>query len=78
MLCELAAEKEGAEMIEEEGATSVLTELLHSCNEGVGKQQRQNSLTKSPKFPFHLADQVPTSVIRGFHLHMIDLFTFHL
>lgn len=35
MLCELAADKEGAEMIEQEGATAPLTELLHSRNEGV-------------------------------------------
>ncbi|XP_033219607.1 armadillo segment polarity protein-like [Belonocnema kinseyi] len=35
VLCELAAEKEGAEMIEQEGATAPLTELLHSRNEGV-------------------------------------------
>ena len=37
VLCELAAEKEGAEMIEHEGATAPLTELLHSRNEGVGE-----------------------------------------
>ena len=37
VLCELAAEKEGAEVIEQEGATAPLTELLHSRNEGVGK-----------------------------------------
>lgn len=36
VLCELAADKEGAEMIEQEGATAPLTELLHSRNEGVG------------------------------------------
>merc|ERR1719216_201502 len=35
VLCELAADKEGADMIESEGATSPLTELLHSRNEGV-------------------------------------------
>ncbi len=37
LLCELAADKEGAEIIEQEGATAPLTELLHSRNEGVGK-----------------------------------------
>lgn len=37
VLCELAADKEGAEMIEQEGATAPLTELLHSRNEGVGE-----------------------------------------
>ena len=36
VLCELAADKEGALMIEQEGATAPLTELLHSRNEGVG------------------------------------------
>eukprot|EP00096_Caligus_rogercresseyi_P000149 TRINITY_DN1041_c0_g1_i1.p1 TRINITY_DN1041_c0_g1~~TRINITY_DN1041_c0_g1_i1.p1 ORF type:complete len:686 (-),score=196.02 TRINITY_DN1041_c0_g1_i1:710-2767(-) len=35
VLCELAADKEGAAMIESEGATAPLTELLHSRNEGV-------------------------------------------
>ena len=35
-MCELAADKEGAQMIEGEGATAPLTELLHSRNEGVG------------------------------------------
>ncbi|KAK3083157.1 hypothetical protein FSP39_015308 [Pinctada imbricata] len=35
VLCELAADKEGAELIEQEGATAPLTELLHSRNEGV-------------------------------------------
>jgi len=37
VLCELAADKEGAEVIEQEGATAPLTELLHSRNEGVGE-----------------------------------------
>ena len=37
VLCELAADKEGAEIIEQEGATAPLTELLHSRNEGVGE-----------------------------------------
>ncbi|XP_071743465.1 armadillo segment polarity protein [Lepeophtheirus salmonis] len=35
VLCELAADKEGAAMIESEGATAPLTELLHSRNDGV-------------------------------------------
>merc|ERR1719378_825948 len=35
VLCEVAADKEGASMIETEGATAPLTELLHSRNEGV-------------------------------------------
>jgi len=36
VLCELALEKESAEVIEQEGATSPLTELLHSRNDAVG------------------------------------------
>ena len=36
VLSELAEDKEGAEMVEAEGATAPLTELLHSRNEGVG------------------------------------------
>lgn len=36
VLCELTADKEGAEIIEAEGATTPLTELLHSANEAVG------------------------------------------
>ena len=39
VLCELAADKEGAVIIESEGATAPLTELLHSRNEGVGKSR---------------------------------------
>ena len=42
VLCELAADKEGAELIEQEGATAPLTELLHSRNEGVGKWKSRN------------------------------------
>jgi len=44
VLCELAADKEGADMIESEGATAPLTELLHSRNEGVGKRDVDLSL----------------------------------
>jgi len=35
VLCEIAHDKEGADMIEQEGATAPLTELLHSRNEAV-------------------------------------------
>lgn len=34
-MCELAIDKEVAELIEQEGATAPLTELLNSANEGV-------------------------------------------
>lgn len=37
VLCELAQDKNAANMIESEGAMSPLTELLHSKNEGVGR-----------------------------------------
>lgn len=37
VLCELAEDKEAADLMEQEGATAPLTELLHSRNEGVGK-----------------------------------------
>lgn len=43
VLCELAQDKEAAEAIEAEGATAPLTELLHSRNEGVGKQGRDRA-----------------------------------
>ena len=46
VLCELAADKEGAVMIEQEGATAPLTELLHSRNEGVGELVLKNICTK--------------------------------
>jgi catenin beta 1 len=38
VLCELAEDKEAADLMEQEGATAPLTELLHSRNEGVGKR----------------------------------------
>jgi len=38
VLCELAADKEGADMIDQEGAAAPVTDLLHSPNEGVGKK----------------------------------------
>ena len=37
MLCELAQDREGVAIIEGEGGTAPLTELLRSQNEGVGK-----------------------------------------
>ena len=47
VLCELASDKEGADMIEQEGATAPLTELLHSRNEGVGKALWTNFPTQN-------------------------------
>ena len=37
VLCELAAEKEGADVIEREDAGARLSELVHSSNEAVGE-----------------------------------------
>jgi len=37
VLCELAAEKEGVDVIEREDAGARLSELVHSSNEAVGE-----------------------------------------
>ena len=37
VLCELALDKQSAEMIDAEGASAPLMELLHSNNEGIGQ-----------------------------------------
>lgn len=37
VLCELALDKQSAEAIDAEGASSPLMELLHSDNEGIGR-----------------------------------------
>lgn len=69
VLCELAAEKEGAEMIEQEGATSVLTELLHSCNEGVATYAAavlfRLSEDKPRDFKKRLSAEMTSNVFRG-------------
>ena len=61
VLCELAADKEGADMIESEGATAPLTELLHSRNEGVGKFLLTLSATgeRSYKIPVFASIRMP-------------------
>ena len=57
VLCELAADKEGAQMIEGEGATAPLTELLHSRNEGVGMSSYEKMKYRHVrKFVFFLSD----------------------
>ena len=53
VLCELAADKEGADMIESEGATAPLTELLHSRNEGVGESIAEIFYNVSQTFLYH-------------------------
>ena len=40
VLCELALDKPSAELIDSEGASAPLMELLHSNNEGIGKTPR--------------------------------------
>lgn len=37
VLCELALDKQSAELIDAEGASAPLMELLHSNNEGIGR-----------------------------------------
>lgn len=37
VLCELALDKQSAELIDAEGASAPLMELLHSNNEGIGE-----------------------------------------
>lgn len=37
VLCELALDKHSAELIDAEGASAPLMELLHSNNEGIGR-----------------------------------------
>lgn len=36
VLCELVVDKDSAEIIEQEGATAPLNDLLHSSNDGIG------------------------------------------
>ena len=40
VLCELALDKPSAELIDSEGASAPLMELLHSNNEGIGRTCR--------------------------------------
>ena len=42
VLCEIAQDPEGATLIEHANASGPLTELLHSRNEGVGKELKEN------------------------------------
>jgi len=69
VLCELAADKEGAEMIEQEGATAPLTELLHSRNEGVATYAAavlfRVSEDKPHDFRKRLSVELTSSLFRG-------------
>lgn len=53
-LCELAIDKDGADMIEAEGATAPLTELLHSRNEGVGKCKQFDPMYQSIYYFYYI------------------------
>jgi len=74
VLCELAADKEGALMIKQEGATAPLTELKHSRNEGVGKAA-SNSICRSVSDPDFLQDMDPEKMPVKKNSH---LFNFHI
>lgn len=69
VLCELASEKEGAESIEQEGATAPLTELLHSRNEGVATYAAavlfRMSEDKPQDYKKRLSVELTSSLFRG-------------
>lgn len=46
-LCELALDKQSAEMIDAEGASAPLMELLHSNNEGIGETTSIKTTSKT-------------------------------
>lgn len=48
VLCELALDKQSAELIDAEGASAPLMELLHSNNEGIGMSIFFHSLLSFP------------------------------
>lgn len=69
VLCELAAEKEGAAIIEQEGANSCLTDLLHSPNEAVSTYAaavlfRLND-GKSPDCKKRFSAELTSNLFRG-------------
>lgn len=69
VLCELASDKEGAELIEQEGATAPLTELLHSRNEGVATYAAavlfRMSEDKPQDYKKRLSVELTSSLFRG-------------
>lgn len=68
MLCELAQGKEGADAIEREGATTILTELLHSRNEGIAAYAAavlfRMSEDKSQDYKKRLSVELTSSLFR--------------
>lgn len=68
VLCELAADKESADLIESAGATSPLTDLLHSRNEGVATYAAailfRMSEDKSQEYRKRLSLELTNSLLR--------------
>ena len=68
MLCELAQDKEGAEAIEAENATTPLTDLLHSRNEGIAAYAAavlfRMSEDKSQDYKKRLSVELTSSLFR--------------
>lgn len=68
VLCELAQDKEGADAIEREGATTILTELLHSRNEGIAAYAAavlfRMSEDKSQDYKKRLSVELTSSLFR--------------
>ena len=68
VLCELAQDKEGAEVIEAENATAPLTELLHSRNEGIAAYAAavlfRMSEDKSQDYKKRLSVELTSSLLR--------------
>lgn len=67
-MCELAADKESADIIESVGATSPLTDLLHSRNEGVATYAAailfRMSEDKSQEYRKRLSLELTNSLLR--------------
>ncbi|XP_064646088.1 catenin beta-like [Lineus longissimus] len=76
VLCELAADKEGAEVIEQEGATAPLTELLHSRNEGVATYAAavlfRMSEDKPQDYRKRLSTELTSSLFRADNMNWSD------
>lgn len=68
VLCELAQDKEGADGIEREGATTILTKLLHSRNEGIAAYAAavlfRMSEDKSQDYKKRLSVELTSSLFR--------------
>lgn len=68
VLCELANDKESADLIEASGATSPLTDLLHSRNEGVATYAAailfRMSEDKSQEYRKRLSVELTNSLVR--------------